>query len=666
MAPQTLFDKIWNQHVVADLGEGWALLHIDRHLLHDLSGGRALAALRERGLMASHPALAFATPDHAVSSAPGRTAATYGPGATLHQLLRDRSAENGIPFFDLGQDGQGIVHVMAPELGIVLPGTTLICGDSHTCTNGALGALAFGVGSSELTHALATQTLRQRRPRRMRVSFEGACAPHVGPKDLILHAIGQLGAKAGTGYAVEYAGAAIRAMSVEERLTLCNLSIEMGAKMGLIAPDDTTYAYLAGRRYAPKGRVFDQAVAAWRHLPTDDGAVFDREAVIDAATVAPTITWGTSPEHAMPVDGVIPHGDPAALTYMGLSPGQPIAGTPVDWVFIGSCTNSRLSDLRQAAAIARGGTRRPRRHRLGRARLRTHQARGRSRRAGPAVHRRRVRLARAWLQHVRRGQWRAGAAGAALRLHLQPQFRRAAGPWRPHASRQPGHGRRRRAGRRHHRRPEGLMGDRFTTLAGTAAPLMRANIDTDTVIRIERLTNATPPETAPWLFEALRFDAAGDADPDFVLNRPEFADAPILIAGENFGCGSSREGAVWALKYSGIRCVIAPSFGDIFANNCFQNFVLPVALPPDQVARLAAQCASGNARVTVDLERQLVISPFGEAMPFEIEAIRRDALLQGLDEIGLTLQQTDAITAFQTQDRRARPWVWQPGVGDQA
>ena len=365
MPAQTLFDKIWDPHVIADLGEGWALLHIDRHLLHDLSGGRALESLHARGLPVRNPELAFATPDHAVSSAPGRTAATHPPGAALHQGLQDRSRASGIAFFDLGQDGQGIVHVMAPELGIVLPGTTLICGDSHTCTNGALGALAFGVGSSELTHALATQTLRQQKPRRMRLRFEGQTPPHIGPKDLILHAIGQLGAKAGTGHAVEYAGSTVRAMTVEQRLTLCNLSIEMGAKMGMIAPDDATYAYLAGRRYAPKGKHFDTAVAAWRHLPGDEDALFDQEAVIDTAAVAPTITWGTSPEHAMPVNGLIP--DPAAtpdlgaraagraaLEYMGLQPGQPIAGTPIDWVFIGSCTNGRLSDLRQAAAVLRG------------------------------------------------------------------------------------------------------------------------------------------------------------------------------------------------------------------------------------------------------------------------------------------------------------------------
>jgi 3-isopropylmalate/(R)-2-methylmalate dehydratase small subunit len=205
--------------------------------------------------------------------------------------------------------------------------------------------------------------------------------------------------------------------------------------------------------------------------------------------------------------------------------------------------------------------------------------------------------------------------------------------------------------------------DRFTVVAGVAAPLMRPNIDTDTVIRIERLTNTEPKDTAPWLFEALRFDAEGRENPDFVLNQPPFRDAPILLAGENFGCGSSREGAVWALKHSGIRCVIAPSFGDIFANNCFQNFVLPVVLPAEQVTRLAEQCAGGNARVTVDLERQMVISPHGEEMPFEIQAIRRTALLEGLDEIGLTMLHAAAIAAFQANDRAARPWVWQPGEG---
>ena len=356
---RTLFDKVWDSHVVADLGAGWSLLHIDRHLLHDLSGGRALTDVLARGLPVRNPALAAATPDHAVSSAPGRAGDTASTGGKLRISLRDQAATTGVRFFDVGHDGHGIVHVMAPELGLILPGTTVICGDSHTCTNGGLGALAFGVGSSELTHALATQTLRQRRPQTMRVRLDGRPGPGVTAKDLALHLIRRLGASAGTGYAVEYAGDAVRAMTIEERMTLCNLSIEMGAKIGMVAPDDATFAYVAGRRFAPSGAMLDRAIDTWRTLPTDDDASFDREEVLDAPAVAPTVTWGTSPEHAIAVDEAIPDpaGHPAwaaAIDYMGLVPGQPIAGTPVDWVFIGSCANSRLPDLRAAAAIARG------------------------------------------------------------------------------------------------------------------------------------------------------------------------------------------------------------------------------------------------------------------------------------------------------------------------
>ncbi len=365
MSARTMFDKIWDAHTVADLGDGWSLLHVDRHLLHDLSGGRALEDVLERRLVVRNPQLAFATPDHAVSSAPDRERHGFPAGERLRAGLREKAQATGVRFFDIGHDGQGIVHVMGPELGIVLPGLTVICGDSHTCTNGGLGALAFGVGSSELTHALATQTLRQRRPKRMRVRFDGQPGPGVTPKDLALHLIGRVGASAGTGYAVEYAGAAVRAMGIEGRMTICNLSIEMGAKIGMAAPDDKTFEYVAGRRFAPSGALFDGAVAQWRTLATDDGALFDREEAVDAAAVPPTVTWGTSPEHAVAIDGAIPDpadaADPAqreawqaALDYMGLTPGERIAGTKVDWVFVGSCSNSRLSDLRDAAAIARG------------------------------------------------------------------------------------------------------------------------------------------------------------------------------------------------------------------------------------------------------------------------------------------------------------------------
>jgi 3-isopropylmalate/(R)-2-methylmalate dehydratase large subunit len=365
MSGRTLFDKIWDEHVVADLGDTYALLHIDRHLLHDLGGGRAVMDIKEKGYRIRSPGLTFATPDHAISSAPGR-AGTTAVGRRLLDDLRTLSREQGLRLFDVGEPGQGIVHVIGPELGLSLPGALIVCGDSHTCTHGGMGALAFGIGSSEVAHVLATQCLVQRRPRRLRVRFEGARAPGVTPKDMILYLIGKIGAAGGDGYAVEYAGSAIRALDVEGRLTLCNLSIELGAKIGMVAPDDATFGYLAGRSLAPKGALWDKALSHWRALPSDDDAVFDREEEIDVATIAPQITWGTSPEQVIAVNERIPDPaqatDPArrraieaAIAYMGLAPGAPIAGTRIDWVFIGSFTNSRISDLRAAAAIARHG-----------------------------------------------------------------------------------------------------------------------------------------------------------------------------------------------------------------------------------------------------------------------------------------------------------------------
>lgn len=365
MAGRSLFEKLWDAHVIRELGDGWVLLHIDRHLLHDLSGPPALADVQARGLALHNPELVFATPDHAVSSRPGRIATTFALGGKLHAGLKQRAHAMGVRLFDLGEPGHGIVHVMGPELGIVLPGLTMICGDSHTCTNGGLGAMAFGVGSSESTHALATQTLRQQKPRRMRIRCEGRLAPGVTAKDLALHIIGRLGAAAGVGRAIEFAGPAVEALDVEGRLTLCNLSVELGARFGLVAPDEKTIEWLRGRPYAPRGADFQAAAAYWRTLASDADARFDDEACIDAAMVPPTITWGTSPEHAIAIDGTLP--DPktarsttdreswgAALDYMGLAANAPIAGTPVDWVFIGSCANSRLTDLRAAAEVVRG------------------------------------------------------------------------------------------------------------------------------------------------------------------------------------------------------------------------------------------------------------------------------------------------------------------------
>jgi len=365
MKARTLLDKLWDSHVIEQYENGWALLHIDRQLLHDLSGTASLNALSARGLGVHNPELVYATPDHAVSSAPGRDAFTYETGGKLWERLHNLTQQENIRFFDIGQQGHGIVHVMAPELGLVLPGLTVICGDSHTCTNGALGALAFGVGSSELAHALATQTLKQRKPKSMRIRFEGTLSMGVTAKDLILYTIGRLGVAAGTGYAVEYAGPVVRQLSMEQRMTLCNLSIEFGAKMGFIAPDKTTFEYIKGRQYAPQEDIWDQACESWRTLSSDADAQFDREVVIDASEIGQMITWGISPEHVIPIDQNIPDIDESlddnvrkarktASEYMGLTPGAPLAGTPVDRVFIGSCTNARLSDLVEAAQVIQG------------------------------------------------------------------------------------------------------------------------------------------------------------------------------------------------------------------------------------------------------------------------------------------------------------------------
>ncbi len=366
MAGRTLLDKLWQQHLVADLGDGASLLHIDRIFLHERTGSVALQTLHDDGRRVRHPELAFCTMDHIVDTLPGRNDDTRMPGGKAFiQTTRASTRAAGIRLFDVNDAQQGIVHVISPELGIVLPGATVVCPDSHTCTQGALGALAWGIGSSEAEHALATQTLRLSRPRAMRVVFDGQLGPGVTAKDMILWLIGRHSASGAAGHAVEFAGAAVRALPVEARLTLCNMAVEFSAFTGIIAPDDAVYAYLQGRPGAPRGALWDAAVAHWRTLHSDDDAVFDREIEVDAGAISPMLTWGTSPQHAVAVDGTVPdplhEHDPhsrqameRALHYMDLQPGQPLAGLPIEAAFIGSCTNARLSDLRAAAQQLRG------------------------------------------------------------------------------------------------------------------------------------------------------------------------------------------------------------------------------------------------------------------------------------------------------------------------
>lgn len=363
---ETLFEKVWRQHVVTELDEQTDLLHVDRVFLHERTGSIALASLEQDGRSVRHPELAFCTMDHIVDTLPGRGDETPMPGG--HEFIRTtREAAHrfGLTLFDIHDPNQGIVHVISPELGIVLPGATVVCPDSHTCTQGALGALAWGIGSSEAEHALATQTLRVRRPKTMRVCFDGTLDAGVTAKDLSLWLIGRESASGAAGYALEFSGSAVRALSVEARMTLCNMGVEFSAFTALVAPDDAVFEYLAGRPYAPTGALWERALAHWRELRTDDGAHFDREASYGAGLVAPMVTWGTSPQHVVPVDGWVPapegardrvarQGMERALAYMGLQPGQRLDAVPVDAVFIGSCTNSRLSDLRLAARVLRG------------------------------------------------------------------------------------------------------------------------------------------------------------------------------------------------------------------------------------------------------------------------------------------------------------------------
>jgi 3-isopropylmalate/(R)-2-methylmalate dehydratase large subunit len=367
MAPRTLYDKIWDAHVVAQEPGRPAVLYIDLHLVHEVTSPQAFAGLRTRGLRVRRPDRTFATMDHSVPTRRGLSVVDPAVAAGEVQLrtLAANCAEHGIALYGMDSDRQGIVHVIGPELGLTHPGSTIVCGDSHTSTHGAFGALAFGIGTSEVEHVLATQCLLQHRARTLEVRIDGALAPGVTAKDVVLALIARIGIAGATGCVVEYTGSAIRGLDMEGRMTVCNMSIEAGARAGMIAPDDTTFEYLAGRQHAPQGAAWDAAVDRWRALRTDDGAPFDRTVTLDARDIEPMITFGTHPGMGMAITGRVPSPDAAgdatqraaldrALRYMGLAPGEPLLGRPIDAVFIGSCTNARIADLRAAARVMTG------------------------------------------------------------------------------------------------------------------------------------------------------------------------------------------------------------------------------------------------------------------------------------------------------------------------
>jgi 3-isopropylmalate/(R)-2-methylmalate dehydratase large subunit len=364
-APKTLFEKVWEGHVVREDAGAPAVLYIDMHLVHEVTSPQAFDGLRARGLRVRRPDRIVATMDHSTPTLPRKLAVVDPQAAAQLRKLEDNCAEFGLKLYNLDSAEQGIVHVIGPELGLTQPGRTIVCGDSHTSTHGAFGALAFGIGTSEVEHVLATQCLLQQKPRTLEVRVDGKLAPGVGAKDIILALIAKIGTGGATGHVIEYRGSAIEALDMEGRMTVCNMSIEAGARAGMIAPDETTFAWLQGRRFAPQGDAWTAAVARWRGLRTDDGAKFDASVSLDATSLVPMITYGTNPGMGIPVTGRVPELDSAtsasdraalakALDYMGLTAGAPIAGQRVDVVFIGSCTNSRMGDLRAAAGVLKG------------------------------------------------------------------------------------------------------------------------------------------------------------------------------------------------------------------------------------------------------------------------------------------------------------------------
>ncbi len=365
MKPRTLFDKVWDAHVVEQLPDGTCVLYIDRHLVHEVTSPQAFEGLRLAGRKVRRPDATIAVADHNIPTM-GRAQGILEEDSRIQVDTLERNvAEFGVPYFPILSPQQGIVHIIGPEQGISLPGTTIVCGDSHTSTHGALGALAFGIGTSEVEHVLATQTLLQKPAKNMLVRVDGALPPGVTAKDIVLAIIGKIGTAGGTGHVIEYAGEAIRSLDMAGRMTVCNMSIEAGARAGMIAPDETTFAYVSGRPYAPKGAAWDQALAWWKSLPSDEGAHYDKTVVLNAADIVPMVTWGTNPEAVVPITGSVPNPADEAdegrrvqlarmVEYMGLSVGQKMTDLKIDVVFVGSCTNGRIEDIRAAAAVAKG------------------------------------------------------------------------------------------------------------------------------------------------------------------------------------------------------------------------------------------------------------------------------------------------------------------------
>ena len=663
----TLSEKVWDRHVVRSAPGEPDLLYIDLHLVHEVTSPQAFDGIRMAGRGVRRPDLTVATADHNVPTENIDQPVEDPISAKQLEVLAANTAEFGITHYGMGDPNQGIVHVIGPEQGRTLPGMTIVCGDSHTSTHGAFGALAFGIGTSEVEHVLATQTLPQQRPGTMAVTVTGELPAGATAKDVILAIIGRIGTGGGIGSVIEYRGDTIVGLSMEGRMTICNMSIEAGAKAGLIAPDEVTFAYLEGRAHAPKGAAWEAALDDWRSLPTDDGAAFGKEVHLDAAGIAPHVSWGTNPAQVVPLAGTIPSPDQFADAERARErrPSPRVHGPHRRH---GSARRQRrhrvhreLHQLahRGPAGGGRGGGgssgegRRP--HARG-ARLVRGEAAGRGGGARPGVHRRRVRLARAGLLDVPGHEPRQAGPRGTGGVHQQPQLRGPAGSRGPHAPRLTG----RRGGHRHRRplRPPdrfggGALMDAVQIVQGTAVPLDRSDVDTDQIIPAEWLKRVERTGFGKGLFASWRDDRS------FVLNDERYAGASVLIAGPNFGTGSSREHAVWAIMDYGFQAVISPRFADIFRNNCTKNGLVPVVVPAEVAEQLLQAVETDpTLELVVDVDRRtLSAAAIGLEVDFPLEDSVRERFLEGLDDIGITLRTEDAISDFEA----TRP-AWLPSA----
>ena len=740
--PRTMYDKIWDDHVVDVIGEGSALLYIDRHLCHEVTSPQAFEGLAGAGRPVRRPDCTLITVDHNVPTSSRKNFVSVESfieeEMSRAQVLAVESNVQAfnLPYFGMGDKRQGIVHIIGPEQGFTVPGCTCVCGDSHTATHGAFGALAFGIGTSEVEHVLATSTLPQVKAKNMLVHVDGTLGPGVEAKDVVLHVCGTIGTAGGTGCTIEFAGEAIRSLTMEGRMSVCNMAIEAGARAGLIAPDDVTFEYLRGRPMLPAPESADWAAAVeyWRSLASDEGAHYDKVVEISGEEIAPTCTWGTSPQDVAPITGVVPNpadaADPArraamerSLDYMGLTDhvGKPMHEIRVDKAFIGSCTNGRIEDIRAVASVAKGRTVAP--HVEAMVVPGSGLVKEQAEEEGLDVIL--VEAGFDWRQpgcsmclamnadKLGEGERCAstsnrnfeGRQGAGGRTHLvSPAMAAAAAVtgkltdvrelelW--DATPSAGGASAASAGRRRDPRPGSALHRRmyaeavesagpiiresgggsgeakgmpaFVNLKGKAAPLPLQNIDTDMIIPKEFLKTTKRHGLGFAAFAELRYEnpvevAKKGADvaverTDFVLNQEGYRDSLIIVAGDNFGCGSSREHAPWSINGMGIRCIISSSFADIFYNNCFKNGMLPITLPVDQRDELLAD-ASAGAELEIDLASQKVIRPNGEAYDFDVDAERKHRLLNGLDDIGLTMQKMDVIRSFETMRSRLYPWL---------